>query len=178
MEKDFPRMEIDLGHSGDRETFSFEESLDVPGPEEDLAGRLEVEVRSTRAGSRYLLEGDVGFSLRVGCDRCLEEYDFRLETAFSLIARKGGRNGVPEGIEGEDYVILGDAEEYGFDIFPFVREAVFLDLPIRYLCGEQCRGICPVCGRNLNEGTCSCSEEKRDSRWSPLGKLLNDEKKD
>lgn len=172
-------MEIDLGHSCDKETFSFVERLGMPGAgEDDLEGRIEVEARSTRAGNRYLLEGDVSLRLRVGCDRCLEEFDFLLDTSFSLIAQRGGESGLPEGVEGEDYLVIGEAEEYGLDIFPFVREAVFLEIPIRYLCSEECLGICPVCGRNLNEGPCSCGKEKKDPRWSPLEKLLKEKGRD
>ncbi len=172
-------MEIDLGHSGDRETFSFAENLEVPGREgEDSAGRLAVEVVSTRTGSRYLLQGDIGFEFSVECDRCLEEYDFRLETSFSLVARRSVGQGAGEDFEDEDYVVLGESEEYGFDLYPYVREAVLLELPIRYLCREDCSGICPSCGKNLNEGPCSCRREDRDPRWSPLEKLLKDEKKE
>ena len=47
------------------------------------------------------------------------------------------------------------------DPFPMAREALILELPIRFLCGEGCRGLCPVCGGNLNTSSCSCQEGDR-----------------
>jgi uncharacterized protein len=173
MEKDFPRMGLDLGHSGDRDTAIFEEEFPVRGLEgEDLPCRAVVTVRSTRTGSRYLLEGDIEAAIRVDCSRCLKSFDFRIVTDFKLVLQRGGA--VPEGVEEEDFIVLSEAQEFDFDVFPAVREAVLLDMPIKYLCAESCVGICPKCGADLNEGACGCSAEDTDPRWGPLKKLLKE----
>jgi uncharacterized protein len=173
MEKDFPRMALDLGHSDDRETFTFEEKFPVRGPEgDDLPCRVSVKAESTRTGSRYLLEGKIEADVTGECSRCLKTFDFRIVTEFSKILQRGGR--VPDDSEEEDFVLLSEAQEFDFDIFPAVREAVVLEMPIKYLCADSCAGICPGCGTDLNEGACNCGEKPADPRWDPLKKLLKE----
>ena len=167
-------MELDLGHSGDRETFSFDEEFTVRGPErEDIPCRASVTAGTTRTGSRYLLEGKIEAIVRLECSRCLKAFDFKISTEFSLVLQRGGR--VPEGIVEEGFVLLSEAQEYDLDIFPMVHEAIVLEMPIKYLCAESCAGICPGCGTDLNEGVCGCGEEAGDPRWGPLKKLLKEE---
>jgi uncharacterized protein len=173
MEKDFPRMGVDLGHSDDRDTFSFKVEFPIRGPEgEDIPCRASVEAESTRTGSRYLLEGRIEADISGECSRCLKPSDFRIVAEFSMILQRGGR--MPEDSEEEDFVLLSEAQEYDFDIFPAVHEAVVLEMPIKYLCDESCAGICPGCGADLNEGACGCVEKPVDPRWGPLRKLLKD----
>ena len=65
------------------------------------------------------------------------------------------------------------------DLTDDVREDILLSLPLKFLCQEDCRGLCPHCGQNLNEGTCSCqeldqeisAEEQEENPWSQLDKL-------
>ena len=57
------------------------------------------------------------------------------------------------------------------------REAVILELPMRFLCSEDCKGLCPGCGSNLNNGPCDCVKTEGDQRWAPLKKLLNNDEK-
>ncbi|MRR10305.1 DUF177 domain-containing protein, partial [bacterium] len=57
------------------------------------------------------------------------------------------------------------------DLWPELREAVLLALPLKPLCREDCRGICPACGRDLNEGSCGCREDRGDHRWDKLREL-------
>lgn len=167
-------MGLDLGHSDNRETFSFEEEFPSRGPEgEDIPCRVAVTVESTRTGRRYLLEGRIETTVSGDCSRCLKAFDFRIDAEFSMILQRGGR--VPEGSEGDDFVLLNEAQEFDFDIFPVVHEAVVLEMPIKYLCADSCAGICSGCGADLNEGACSCDEKSSDPRWGPLKKLLKEE---
>jgi uncharacterized protein len=174
MEKDFPRMGLDLGHSDNRETFSFEEEFPARGPEgEDIPCRAAVTVESTRTGRRYLVEGRIEATVSGDCSRCLKAFDFRIDAEFSMILQRGGR--VPEGSEEGNFVLLNEAQEFDYDIFPAVREAVVLEMPIKYLCADSCAGICSGCGADLNEGACGCDEKSSDPRWGPLKKLLKEE---
>ena len=167
-------MGLDLGHSNDRETFTFEEEFPVRGPEgEDIPCRASVRAESTRTGGRYLLEGRIEADISGDCSRCLKAFDFRIVAEFDLILQRGGR--VAGGGEEEDFVLLSEAQEYEFDIFPAVREAVVLEMPIKYLCADSCAGICPSCGADLNEGACGCNEKSVDPRWGPLKKLLKED---
>jgi uncharacterized protein len=69
--------------------------------------------------------------------------------------------------EEDIYLLKGDQ----IDLEPLVRDAVLLELPQAPLCTEGCRGLCPTCGTNLNEGTCPCETEVRDPRWAALDEL-------
>lgn len=167
-------MGLDLGHSDNRETFTFAEEFPVRGPEgEDVPCRAAVTAESTRTGSSYLLEGRVEADISGDCSRCLKAFDFKVVAEFSMMLRRGGRiHG--ETVE-EDFVLLSEAQEYDLDIFPVVHEAIVLEMPIKYLCSESCAGICSGCGADLNEGACGCGEKTGDPRWGPLKKLLKEE---
>jgi uncharacterized protein len=176
MEKDFPRMGVDLGHSADRDTFTFEAEFPVRGPlGEDIPCKTVVTADSTRTGGNYLLEGRIEADVSGDCSRCLKAFDFRIVAEFKIMLQRGGR--IPEGSEGENFVLLNEAQEFDFDIFPAVRDAVVLEMPIKYLCADSCAGICSSCGADLNEGACDCGEKAVDPRWGPLKKLLKEEDK-
>ncbi len=73
----------------------------------------------------------------------------------------------------DDYAIIED----GFlDIDEQLREQMEIEFPIRFLCREDCRGLCPKCGKNLNEGECGCEKKEIDPRLAPLAKILEDMK--
>ena len=69
--------------------------------------------------------------------------------------------------EEETYPLEGDR----VDLEPLVRDAVLLELPQAPLCMEECKGLCPTCGINRNEGTCTCEPTTRDPRWAALDEL-------
>ena len=98
----------------------------------------------------------------------------RVQTEFAVVFHRGQ---IPEDVDEDDLVLLADAEEGAYDILPRVREAVILELPMRFLCSEDCKGLCPLCGANLNRGPCACGDREQDPRWEPLKKLLNNDEK-
>jgi uncharacterized protein len=73
----------------------------------------------------------------------------------------------------DDYAIIED----GFlDMDEQLREQMEIEFPIRFLCREDCRGLCSKCGKNLNEGDCNCNHKEIDPRLLPLQKLLEEMK--
>jgi uncharacterized protein len=94
----------------------------------------------------------------------------RGDVEFSI--REAAGEVVVKGVEVADteYIVpMGMAE---IDIAGPVREALILELPLKPLCREERRGLCPVCGVNRNERACDCKVEKTDSRWDGLRNLL------
>ena len=76
------------------------------------------------------------------------------------------------GEDEEEFIVCGD---YTLDLDELVAMDILLELPTRFLCREDCKGLCPKCGTNLNESTCNCSQEKEvDSRLSVLLTLLDE----
>jgi uncharacterized protein len=105
------------------------------------------------------------------CARCVEPVATPLAGNFDLIFR-------PQAADAEsgeraitlDETEIGYYEESGLVLEDVVREQVLLSLPTRTLCSEDCKGLCPRCGQNLNLGTCNCAPIS-DPRWNALAGL-------
>lgn len=158
--------------------------------------RLTVDVRRLDGfGGRsgvLMAQVHIGAQARLQCDRCLEPFDLSLELDYDEEFRPAGGAGAQgDGGAGNSD---GDADEagdddgrdgsavetrrsvYSGDVLDFSEgfmEAVILALPIKRLCREDCRGLCPRCGTNLNQGNCGCREERVDPRLAPLRQLLS-----
>ena len=125
------------------------------------------EITNTAGYMRMVLSASIPYV--VPCARCLEEvsgtFSFRFEKTVApanLLT-----NIAPE--DADDYVIVRD----GFlDVDEELLEILELDFPSKILCHEDCAGLCPRCGKNLNHGTCSCPQKEVDPRLAPLAKLL------
>jgi uncharacterized protein len=117
-----------------------------------------------------------GFSTQVElkCARCLEPVPMALEGKFDLLYR-------PLSVQvqgGSDEVAISEADtEIGFyqgeglALEDVLKEQVLLTVPSKALCQEDCKGLCPHCGQNLNTGSCSCAEKRTDPRWNALAEL-------
>jgi uncharacterized protein len=152
---------------------SREFHLESPLVLESLKGRagpgtVSLDVRVQPAGERWYLAGTVSARFPFVCDRCGEGYDGELEGDLTLVVLAKATPGLdPE--ESEEIVVLPPGSQE-IDLADKVREALLLDLPIRLLCREDCRGLCPSCGANLNAGDCGC-DAAADPRWSALRDL-------
>jgi DUF177 domain-containing protein len=117
------------------------------------------------------VSGQVKVRMQAECDRCLEPAVFPLDSGFELYYRP-----VTEGY-GEEKAIdpseaeMGFYEGDGLELNDVLREFVLLDLPMRKLCDENCKGICPVCGQNRNQKECRCRTTASDDRWAALKEL-------
>lgn len=103
------------------------------------------------------VEGD----FKVRCARCLKPLDHTV--AFDLeetLVAEG------EEIADRDSVVVFSG--YSLDLSEIVASNILLHLSYRYLCKEDCRGLCPVCGADLNCGDCGCRQEEIDPRWEKL----------
>lgn len=110
------------------------------------------------------LEIDVHYSgtMRFSCNRCLKPVDLTFEQDLTKrIIRQGGE--IIE--EDEDSLFIDD---YSVDIERLVVDEIHLSMPIQVLCDESCKGICPNCGKSLNEDECTCSEDRVDPRLESL----------
>ena len=118
-----------------------------------------VTVSYYRAGTELFFEGDLQASTTAICARCAEEFaapsgrDFRFVLSPKAIGFDEDKNLRDEDLEFSLY------EGDHIDLSPLVREQFLLSLPTRPLCQEDCRGLCPKCGINLNHSQCECSEE-------------------
>lgn len=131
--------------------------LRAQGMTELKASLMEIRVRGHLRGR---LEAD--------CDRCLEAVLLEVDTDFDLSylpASSLGEGDVELSGEESD---IGFYEGDGLDLTEVVHEQVLLSLPMQRICRPDCKGICPLCGSNLNEGDCGCRVERNDPRWAAL----------
>lgn len=170
-------MELDLGRVEDRLTFSFERTFDLPTPEgANAACHAVATVDVSRSAERYDVKARVAGEIRAECHRCLEDFSMPIEAIFGLVIHRGEGVKPPPEME-EDLVSIPARGEERYDIFPRVREELILEIPIKLLCREDCRGVCVRCGANLNAGACGCGGGTDDPRWGALKKFLNGESK-
>ena len=99
------------------------------------------------------------------CDRCLTPYVkiYDVPVEHTLVTTL-------ENEENDDYLLL---EQYSLDLTDTVLADILLELPYKTLCREDCRGLCTLCGKNLNEGLCGCNHKSVDPRLAVLGQLLD-----
>ncbi|HDH11427.1 MAG TPA: DUF177 domain-containing protein [Nitrospirae bacterium] len=148
--------------------------LDLPVEISGSAGPEVVHVRinASRFGKKILIEGSLKMSLSLECSRCLKEYSFPLDLAF-----RDEYNPVEEFENEDEQELTGrelDISSYSndeIDISELIKEQVLLNVPMKPLCRSDCQGICPGCGKHLNEGSCECKAKEIDPRLAPLKKL-------
>lgn len=133
-----------------------------------LAGR----VRMMRTNQGVLVQGNLLGEAHVACARCLApvpvDLDVQVEEVFvPTVDMATGRSIKPE----EEDEALWIDEHHILDLSEVLRQDVMLELPPHVLCKEDCRGLCPECGTNLNEASCDCKPDI-DPRWSSLTDLL------
>jgi uncharacterized protein len=143
--------------------------LSVPGLA--VSGMVRVEMDIVRSDNVYYCTGTVTCAARLDCSRCLEPYPVMLrgEVIFSIVETAGVKTDRDEVDDTTVVVPLGTSP---VDITDPVREAILLELPLKPLCRETCRGLCPYCGINRNEQQCNCTMETTDPRWDGLRDLL------
>ena len=128
--------------------------------------------RINRSGHEVRLQGKILARAEVDCDRCLKQVAVAVETAFDVtyVPAEDYAEAETAELQAED---LGVSvyEDETIDVDELVREQVLLALPARALCGEDCKGLCPVCGANRNENPCECETVNTDPRWNELKNL-------
>ena len=126
-----------------------------------LEGSLSAKISVSREDRKYVAEGHLSGNLRIVCDRCLEIYTLPVSRNFRLFLLPPASS---EPVQGETELSKKDLAA-GFiasekiDSDDIIREQIYLSLPMKLLCSENCAGLCSRCGVNLNVETCKCREK-------------------
>jgi uncharacterized protein len=137
-----------------------------------LSGPLNVHIRISRAGTKYLVDGRLKGRLVIRCDRCLEPYQRDLDSEFSFFLKVAQSLSGQKEIELlEDDILVEFVMGSEIRLDDIVREQIYLSLPMKCLCSEDCSGLCPVCGANLNLGECECLSDKGHPGFLKLKKV-------
>ena len=124
---------------------------------------------------QFRLIGSVQTTLELPCSRCLESFTWPVSASFDLRYQPHARNtGDGEREIEEDDLTTAFYEDDTIDLGQLMREQLYLALPMKPLCGDDCKGLCPTCGSNWNKGTCDCSNQWEDPRLAALKALRRD----
>lgn len=162
--------------SGEGEDFAHtygEGDLTLEEGRSRLTGATGVEGRASRKGEEVRLKGRISAAVEVACDRCLRPVAGPLEVEFEesfIPVAADAREGEERELQAADlHVSVYDGESV--DVDELVREQLLLALPARFVCREDCKGLCPACGADLNAGDCACPRQETDPRWAALAAL-------
>ncbi len=143
--------------------------VDISDATAGLTGNLQLNGRVLEAGEEMLLEGKLRGTLSLSCSRCLNSFLQPFEIAVSAKYVNAAENAH------EDQADAGprDVTRISFvgdeiDLSSGIREDLLLNVPLKPLCREDCRGLCPQCGADLNEGECTCEKKTADPRLAEL----------
>ena len=153
---------------GESRAFSFTaapESLDMGEDVQHFRGEIRVDGTVMNTGSSFRVVGTVAVCRRFVCDRCLSAGERAVTLDFTEdYTKTPGETNEAALYDGES-IVLDD----------LVRDTLLVAEPLRELCKSDCKGLCPVCGQNLNEGTCDCDSFVPDPRLAALESLLKND---
>ncbi len=138
----------------------------------DASGRLELH----KKGADIEITGHISAAVQLVCDRCLDTFNRQVDTDFFYLLQPKDEFG--QGL-GEEYHLskedidvfwYEDGQIKGEELF---REQILLQLPMRILCSDKCKGLCPSCGVDLNREQCKCDKVKEDNPFAILAQLKN-----
>jgi uncharacterized protein len=153
------------------QTVGYNRTFEFDHPNVQVSDDLDVsdlqgELRLTRTAQGLYATGTLHGTTPAECVRCLTPFDQRLTIAFDdLFIYPPAKATEP---------LLAVPETGLLDLAPLTREYVLLDIPLRPLCRPECRGLCPECGANRNETTCSHETSETDPRLAGLRALLDE----
>jgi uncharacterized protein len=145
--------------------YHFEPSREDLGLESRFADTIKVDATLDKAGTQMVFKARIQTSSKVECDRCVAPFSIDLSPSYTM------------------YYVWNEAEKGRFDpsevqvvptglpiidITEDVRQVVLLAVPLKLVCREDCKGLCPRCGKNLNDSACSCTDSEMDPRWERL----------
>jgi uncharacterized protein len=140
------------------------------GKEYNVQGKCQL-LRTQRS---ILVKCALKTEVELTCSRCLSRFLHPLKVKFEeeYLPTVDIHSGSPLLPLPEEVSTFTIDERHTIDLTEAVRQYSILALPMKALCDEDCAGLCPKCGQNLNQGKCDCPTEDIDPRWSELTKLL------
>ena len=152
------------------EGISLDASVDMSGADTGSACFTEPVTAAIRVANHagfVEFTADVSFVYRFDCDRCASPVSRTFKYIFRhiLVAALSDESG-------DDYI---ETPDYKLDTDSLLRDDILLELPSKLLCRDDCKGLCPKCGKNLNEGSCGCDLRETDPRLAALRQLLSEQ---
>ena len=142
-------------HRGETVPFEFRKSAEIffgkdLADEENFFGEIEIDGEIISDGKSFIARGKTSCQKNFLCDRCLSPSTEKIIVGF------------------DEEISAENISENIADITEIVRDTFLASLPMQNLCREDCKGLCPVCGKNLNVGNCECDRLNVDPRLTAL----------
>lgn len=155
---------------GSVRNYEVKGTIDIAGSERAVRG----EVSLIRINRGLLVKGTLRTDLEATCSRCLGSFScpLVLDIEEEYFPVTDIVSGAPLVLPEEPGYFTID-EHHILDLTEALRQCALLAMPMRPLCREDCAGLCPTCGHNLNQGACGCSHREIDPRWAKLSKLAS-----
>lgn len=132
---------------------------------------MRVDLKLNRIEDKVTVKGTVETTAKLSCSRCLETFMYPIDTDIDILYQPlKEKIREADELKKEDFRIATYNEPV-LDFDDDIREAVCLAVPMKPLCREECQGLCPECGQNLNIARCECIMRSIDPRLAKLGKL-------
>jgi uncharacterized protein len=155
-----------------------DEGIDVEREEtvesDTIISPIKARLKIMKIGNEVIVKGQVVADIKLQCSRCIMDYEQKLSVPVDVVYHpidelKGDeRHEIMSGELDMDFY-----SEDEMDLMTLMKEQIFLNIPMKPLCTDLCKGICHTCGKNLNDGECSCPQKETDSRFDILKKILD-----
>lgn len=142
------------------------DDLDIPDPYVD---NFNTNVVLDKFENQLIVDAETEIPANLICDRCAREFNSEIKSNFKLVYLFRASYSESEDESEDIHYLHPDTDNIELD--KDVRDFAILAVPMKKLCSEDCKGLCPNCGKNLNDGPCNCKEEYIDPRWESLLKL-------
>lgn len=171
MKIELKRTSEDFNQKIQLEESSGDLKLQAEGVEFDKLVKVELTVSKSK--DQLICRGKITTPVNLECSRCLLKFEEEQSANLDFVIDLSGA--IEKTDSEEDSFFVADPSSSYFVLDDLVREAIILSLPLKPLCSEECKGLCPVCGTDLNKFHCHCVIEKADPRWDKLKGLLKKE---
>ena len=150
--------------------YEINRAIDITGSRNIVKGQ----VRLMRTDRSILVKGTLHTMANLTCSRCLALFDclLTLNIEEEYFPTTDIASGTPPSLPSEPTRFAID-EQHILDLTEAVQQYALLAIPMKPLCCQDCAGLCPNCGHNLNQGPCNCPAQKLDPRWSKLRELAS-----
>lgn len=145
--------------------FAFEEEITIPRSGGDVPCKVKVTDTVQRVDRNCVVEGEIAAVLSLNCDKCLSAFEAQLDLNMNEV--------FSEDVDSEkEFWELSDKT---VDLKPAVIADIMLNMPMKAECSDHCKGLCPKCGHNLNEGDCGCDRGYINPQFEKLLTLFKDD---
>ena len=152
-----------------RYDFDFEGKVGDLEISEPYVGNFITNVSLNKFDSQIILDSETGITANLVCDRCAKEFQSVIKSNFKLVCLF--RVNFDESNSTREEVVFLHPDTDKIDLDKDIRDYAILAVPMKKLCSENCKGLCPKCGKNLNNSLCACTDEFIDPRWEVIQKL-------